>query len=450
MVLRAADHPGYFRALAAADVIAAHDAHHDPRTRELAAGYLAPLGIGAMLDTPVRAGGQVIGVLCHEHVGQPRQWTADEEIIGVTLASLVSLVLERWERQQAERQFQAVVEAAANAFVLADDQGRIALVNSQAERMFGHLRTAMLGQSVEMLIPERFRAQHSADLARFMASFQARAVGVGRELVGLRADGTEVSVDIGLSPMAVGDRRFVLASLVDITERRRIERLRSAIGLTLSHELNTPLNGILGALDVLGGDAASVPMEDLQDMLDAVGTSATRLHAMVNRNLDFAELELFEPELAPTGTRCDSDGLIRDLAVRVARERQREADLALDLRAGTVAVSERWLTRLLAELLDNAFKFSPAGSPVRVLTRAGPGFELVVGDAGRGMSAQEVGGLGAFIQFGRDRYEQQGIGLGLYLARRIAEAHGGSLSVRSHPGGGTTVTAVLGADVPVH
>jgi signal transduction histidine kinase len=250
--------------------------------------------------------------------------------------------------------------------------------------------------------------------------------------------------------MAVGDRRFVLASLVDITERRRIERLRSAIGLTLSHELNTPLNGILGALDVLGGDAASVPMEDLQDMLDAVGTSATRLHAMVNRNLDFAELELFEPELAPTGTRCDSDGLIRDLAVRVARERQREADLALDLRAGTVAVSERWLTRLLAELLDNAFKFSPAGSPVRVLTRAGPGFELVVGDAGRGMSAQEVGGLGAFIQFGRDRYEQQGIGLGLYLARRIAEAHGGSLSVRSHPGGGTTVTAVLGADVPVH
>lgn len=445
-VLRAADYPSYFRALAASDVIAAHDAHRDSRTREFSASYLTPLAIVAMLDASIRVGPRVTGVLCHEHVGVPRRWTADEQTMAVSLANLVSLVLERWERQQAERQFRAVVEAAANAFVLGDDQGRIVLVNSEAERVFGRLRESLVGQSLDVLVPERFRGQHSAQYARFMAASDTRALGVGRELVGLRANGVEVPVEIGLSPMTIGSRRFVLASLVDVTERKRSERLRFSIGHTLSHELNTPLNGILGALEVLRDTTPAPSPEVAQGMLDILATSALRLHILVQRNLDFAQLELLGSEHFPIETPPtprDAGALVRDLAGRIAQEHQRGADLALDVSAGAVSISDRWLVRLVTELLENAFKFSLLGSPVRLATRAGESFELIVEDSGRGMVSEEIGAIGAFVQFDRRRYEQQGVGLGLYLASRIAELHGGSLKVQSRHGTGTTVTVAL-------
>jgi signal transduction histidine kinase len=116
----------------------------------------------------------------------------------------------------------------------------------------------------------------------------------------------------------------------------------------------------------------------------------------------------------------------------------------VDVADGVVATPAWWLDRLLSELLDNAFKFSAAGSPVRVLGRFGAGrFRLSVQDAGRGMSAEQIAAVGAFQQFDRHRYEQQGVGLGLYLANRIAELHGGELELTSEPGTGTTAVAAL-------
>jgi GAF domain-containing protein len=108
--LGSATYPLYFRALREERVIAAHDAHTDPHTAEFSKGYLTPLGIGAMLDAPIRVGGRMIGVICNEHVGGSRHWTADEEHFAVTLADFIALAMESSRRRETEEQLRAMVQ----------------------------------------------------------------------------------------------------------------------------------------------------------------------------------------------------------------------------------------------------------------------------------------------------------------------------------------------------
>ncbi|HEU0296372.1 MAG TPA: PAS domain S-box protein [Anaerolineales bacterium] len=139
----------------------------------------------------------------------------------VVLASIVDIT----ERKRAEERFRLVVEAAPNSIVMADGGGRIVLVNAQTERLFGYRREELIGQSVETLVPERYRRGHPNHRAIFMDHPSARPMGVGRDLFGLRKDGSEFPVEIGLNPIETEHGLMVLASIVDITERKRAEEI---------------------------------------------------------------------------------------------------------------------------------------------------------------------------------------------------------------------------------
>jgi len=128
------------------------------------------------------------------------------------------------ERKHAEMRFRAMVEGAPNAMIMVDGRGLIALANPQAERLFGYGPGELAGSSVEALVPVRFRSGHPARRAGFAGENQARSMGAGRDLYGLRKDGSEVPVEIGLNPIVTGDGRFVLASIIDISERKRLEQ----------------------------------------------------------------------------------------------------------------------------------------------------------------------------------------------------------------------------------
>ncbi|WP_166255792.1 sensor domain-containing protein [Solimonas terrae] len=129
-----------------------------------------------------------------------------------------------------EQRLRLVIEATPNAMIMVDQQGTIILVNSQTERLFGHLRSEMLGQSVEMLVPQRFRGAHHGYRRGFFAHPDTRSMGAGRDLYGVRKDGSEVPIEIGLNPLKMPEGVFVLASIIDITERKRSEeRLRLVI-----------------------------------------------------------------------------------------------------------------------------------------------------------------------------------------------------------------------------
>jgi PAS domain S-box-containing protein len=127
------------------------------------------------------------------------------------------------ERQQATERFRLIVESAPNAIVMANREGIIVLVNSQTEQLFGYTRDELIGQSVELLVPERVRSAHPSYRAGFFADPKTRAMGAGRDLYGVHKDGREIPVEIGLNPMVTEEGTFVLASIIDITARKQAE-----------------------------------------------------------------------------------------------------------------------------------------------------------------------------------------------------------------------------------
>ncbi len=139
---------------------------------------------------------------------------------------VLSTVVDITERKRAEERFRLVIESTPNGIVMVDRQGKILLVNASIEKSFGYNRNELMGKPIEMLLPERFRNKHPEYRAEFMASPKTRPMGAGRDLFGLRKDGTEFPVEIGLNPIQTDQGILVLSPIVDITERKQIEKER--------------------------------------------------------------------------------------------------------------------------------------------------------------------------------------------------------------------------------
>jgi len=230
----------------------------------------------------------------------------------------------------------------------------------------------------------------------------------------------------------------------------KMDELRQSMARMLPHELRTPLTSILGFSSVLIEDYATLPPDEIRGIAESIHRAGQRLYRLVQKFLLYAELELIarDPEQlqALRHSRVTSTALlIENVARQKAQEARRNADLVLDLQDGPAQVAESYLIFMLEELIENAFKFSLAGTSVQVSSRIADEGTLTIAitDRGRGMTPEQIAGVDAYVQFERRQYEQQGPGLGLAIARRIAELHGGKLTIESVPGQQTTVRVVL-------
>jgi len=169
--------------------------------------------------------------------------------------------------------FRLAVEACPSGMVMIDSDGKLVMVNSEIENQFGYAREELIGQSVDILVPERLRAQHARHRHHFTPSPEARRMGAGRELFGRRRDGTEFPVEVGLNPIRSGGHLFVLGVIVDISQRKHLERVKDEFVSTVSHELRTPLTSISGSLGLLAGQ-----------WTDQLPQSAARLLAIAHKN----------------------------------------------------------------------------------------------------------------------------------------------------------------------
>jgi PAS domain S-box-containing protein len=227
--LEAASYPRYFDAMREQRVIAANDARRDRKTSEFTKGYLEPLGIHAMLDVPIRRGGQLVGVVCHEDTGGVREWTDDEQDFAGSIADMISLALEASDRTSAEQLKAAIIAAALDCIVVMDGDGRICEFNPAAERTFGFSHQKILGKLLaETIIPHRYREAHAMGLKRFLATGEARVMGRRVELSALRADGSEFPCELTITLTRVDGRPLFTAYLRDIGERVRFERRQDA------------------------------------------------------------------------------------------------------------------------------------------------------------------------------------------------------------------------------
>ncbi len=233
-------------------------------------------------------------------------------------------------------------------------------------------------------------------------------------------------------------------------ERKLAEDMRLNLSISLPHELRTPLNIVLGFSGLLINPSCLPDTDKIAEYGNAIYNSGLRLHRLVENALLYANLKLLkytpaDKKICRSDTASRAGRLILSVARKKAVEVQRQEDLAAEVSNAEVRISPRNFEKILSELLDNAFKFSQPGTPVRVKTTINGSLYIIsISDQGCGMTKEQIANIGAYMQFERQRMEQQGSGLGLVISHLLTRLEGGMLSVDSKPEAGTTVTLVLG------
>ncbi len=225
-----------------------------------------------------------------------------------------------------------------------------------------------------------------------------------------------------------------------------LNELRGTLAAKMSHELNTPLNGIIGTIDLLMADLENMDFSEIREILGWADESAHRLECLTRKFLTYLDLEVspkHQRDFKTAHTKFGKDMIESKLRIEASRV-HRENDLVLDLEEAEIAIADTYLLIILDELFDNAVKFSTLRSIIKVKSRVvGNVFHLSVQDFGRGMNDEQINQVGAFIQFDRKNYEQQGVGLGLKIVKKIVELARGQFSITSIYQEQTTVNISL-------
>jgi PAS domain S-box-containing protein len=353
------------------------------------------------------------------------------------------------------------VDLSPAGMLVVDGSGTILLVNREIERLFGYERDELIGKPVDELVPERLRGRHPAFRAHYMMTPAARPMGAGRDLHGLRKDGTEFPVEIGLNPIHTDQGFLVLGSVVDITARRAMEnQLRQsqkleAIGTLaggIAHDFNNLLHGIVGHTELLLRRVKEDPQ--LRADLDQILRAAERGRQLVQRILTFSR----QSELPRVPTRLDRPirealGLLRASLPRTIEIRE-----ALDPETPAVLCDETQVQQVVMNLATNAAHAMEEGGELEVTLapfapteafagahrlEAGVYAHLRVRDSGHGMTAEVL--ERAREPFFTTKPPGKGSGLGLSMIHGMIQSLGGVLEIASQPGQGTRVDIYLRA-----
>lgn len=334
--------------------------------------------------------------------------------------------------------FRLAVEGCPSGMIVVDREGMIVLVNGETERLFGYARAQLLGRSIELLLPAWLRGE-SARRAVF-ASPSSSPVGARRDVSGRRKDGSEFPIELASNPVRVGDELFVVGTVVDINERKRLEKMQDELVLTVSHELRTPLTSIAASLGLLRvGSAGNLP-QPAAHLLEVAEANCQRLVRMVSDILDLKKLEA--GQMPFHFERCEARALLEQ-AIEANQGLAASCGVGIRLDApaqpAMLYVDPDRFIQLVTNLIANALKFSPAGQEVAVaLERRDDNIRIGVRDRGPGIPAEFRPRLfEAFAQANDGAGRKGGSGLGLSIAQRIAVGMHGRIGFDDAEGGGT-------------
>lgn len=354
-----------------------------------------------------------------------------------------------------EGTFRSLLDAAPDAIVIASHDGAIEFVNEQAELLFGYPRTELVGQRVEVLIPERYRERHTGHRGAYGGDPRRRPMGGAVELFGRRKDGTEFPAEISLAPVQTPRGALVMSAIRDVTDRKRLERrlaeasrLKSEFLANMSHELRSPLNAIIGFAELMYRGKVGPISDEHHEYLGDILASSRHLLNLINDVLDLAKVEAGKMEF--TAEHVELEELaqeLRDVIRGLAVGRSLDAHVVTDPTVGAVDIDASRVRQILYNYISNAIKFTPDGGriDVRIAPEGSDCFRVDVTDTGVGIAETHLDKL--FVAFqqldGGTTKKYQGTGLGLALTKRLAEAQGGRVDVQSVHGAGSTFSVVL-------
>lgn len=232
----------------------------------------------------------------------------------------------------------------------------------------------------------------------------------------------------------IHDLSQMQAETISILETS-LDTLRTNLVASLPHELNTPLNGILGGLNLLLFDLDELPEAEIRELLEISQSAALRLENVVQRILLYLQLELTGqiPHSLSNSTSCLKT-IVETVLTNHPDRQKRAADTRLSIHAIKLKLPPQYGHALIRELLDNALKFSTPGTPIEIVSEPeGSCCKVSISSHGRMMTPEQIEAIGAFMQFDRKLYEQQGLGLGLKIVQSIIKAIEGSFSILSSP-----------------
>jgi len=372
---------------------------------------------------------------------------------------------------QTERRFRELLEAAPDAIIEVDQEGRILLLNLATERQFGYSREELLGQPVEILVPDALRGGHAQHRTDYRAHPATRPMGSGLALQGRRKNGSSFPVEISLSPVKSEEGFRVTAIIRDITDRKQAEvriremqqaytqelesrnreveranQLKSEFLASMSHELRTPLHTIIGFSELLSEELEGPLNPKQQRFIHHIRTDSQHLLALINDILDISKIESGRLEL-----RREAFDIAGALEETLSSIRPQAALKSIAIETGLAVPAAVFADRLrvkqiLFNLLSNAVKFTPEGGRIQVEGRLrGDFLEMSVRDTGVGISKEQHEAVfDKFYQVGSTtKGVREGTGLGLAITKTLVAEHGGQIWLESEPGKGSRFTFTI-------